>query len=468
VYDKGEKNNKLRLFEILILDYNLNVLLSKKFTSKIKISSYGCYFDNFGKLILYPYYSEETDYITDQYQLDLTNNTLEEYTGECLILNQIKPCIVKYNSKGIKNKRDGEINTNGFYIESNVYTLVDKQYLLTKTKNIKAHEKIFDGIFEILKFDKDKILLWKYEDDSPKVKDVYHSMIMLFQDTSTICYMRMNYLKSKFKSVDFISLDSKTGKKLNSINHSSFTEETYYSLVSLMSGNKVYYIDGNKRIDNKVYFIGSIIEKRNSNYINYGDVGFVKMIYDIPSGQFTFQQFNFLDIKNQFPTIDKYGHVGDYDLSLVAVYPFADGNDIFIFEKFKYSPNYWSGVVKGVVDDFVLITTDSSFVPKKFNVIRKQITKGFFSEYLYGQYLNDNKDLVFFYYDEITEEGKKNKDYKLYINKIINGEYSQDNILISSKDNVVIPKIAKRGYILLREYNKESKYNQIRLEKLNF
>jgi hypothetical protein len=52
----------------------------------------------------------------------------------------------------------------------------------------------------------------------------------------------------------------------------------------------------------------------------------------------------------------------------------------------------------------------------------------------------------------------------------LNQKYSYEEIAISSRKEKFSIDIfpAKEGYILMREYNEKEKYNQVRLEKLNF
>jgi hypothetical protein len=91
------------------------------------------------------------------------------------------------------------------------------------------------------------------------------------------------------------------------------------------------------------------------------------------------------------------------------------------------------------------------------------------ADYLFAQYLNDDNDLVFFYRDFQKDDETKQRNWNLFINTFIGGVFKQEMIPISSKKNFIIfPYVAKEGYILLQEFNKEGKYNQIRLEKLNY
>ena len=118
--------------------------------------------------------------------------------------------------------------------------------------------------------------------------------------------------------------------------------------------------------------------------------------------------------------------------------------------------------------DLVYLQTNEEFKPKQVKVFEKDKSKGYTSsDYLFSQYINGGNDVAFFYRDyQKDNDGEKN--WNLFLNSVKNGVYSQEKIPITSKENSIIPYLAKEGYILLREYNKKSKYNGIRLEKLNY
>lgn len=82
--------------------------------------------------------------------------------------------------------------------------------------------------------------------------------------------------------------------------------------------------------------------------------------------------------------------------------------------------------------------------------------------------MNNEKDAVFFYQDYQKEEGTKDKNWILGIVSIVDGEVNHEKIPMSSDDYYISPYVAKEGYILLREFNKNSDFDKIRLERLNF
>lgn len=83
------------------------------------------------------------------------------------------------------------------------------------------------------------------------------------------------------------------------------------------------------------------------------------------------------------------------------------------------------------------------------------------NDYLFSQYLNGGKDLVFFYKDYAKNAETREKNWTLFINTIIDGKFKQEKIPITEKGNFEIaPYVAKEGYILLREFNEKEKIQQ--------
>jgi hypothetical protein len=135
-----------------------------------------------------------------------------------------------------------------------------------------------------------------------------------------------------------------------------------------------------------------------------------------------------------------------------------------MFEKIKYGNNG-----RSVATDLILFKTDINFVINEVKIFEKAKSVNESSDYLFSQYLNNDKDLVFFYRDYEKDDGASKKNWNLYINTIKNGVFNQEKIVISSKkDFFIIPSLAKEGYVLLREYNKDYKHNEVRLERLNY
>ncbi|MBK8826883.1 MAG: hypothetical protein IPO26_09270 [Saprospiraceae bacterium] len=146
----------------------------------------------------------------------------------------------------------------------------------------------------------------------------------------------------------------------------------------------------------------------------------------------------------------------------------ADGSIIYIFEKYKYDSGFFQGYSQKN-DDLVFVITDADFKIKNVKIMYKEKSVYSASDYLFGQYLHDGKDFAFFYQDfKKGTEADEDENWVLFINTWIDGQLNEEQLKITSEKNAIYPYIAKEGYILLREYNEKAKYNQIRLEKLNF
>ena len=83
---------------------------------------------------------------------------------------------------------------------------------------------------------------------------------------------------------------------------------------------------------------------------------------------------------------------------------------------------------------------------------------------------NDNNDVAFFYTDKRQKDEEKSKYKVLGVCTIIDGSFNREELVIESKSEefVIAPAIAKRGYIMLHEFNMKEGYNAIRLERLNY
>jgi len=111
----------------------------------------------------------------------------------------------------------------------------------------------------------------------------------------------------------------------------------------------------------------------------------------------------------------------------------------------------------------------NDFTPGSVNIIKKDMSYSS-SDYLFSQSIKDDTGVVFFYSDAIKNPGGfEVKDVILGINTIIDGKLTEEKISLYSKKKYAIePSPAKEGYIMLHEFNEKAKYNQIRLEKLNY
>ncbi|MDD2995056.1 MAG: hypothetical protein PHP99_02440 [Paludibacter sp.] len=87
------------------------------------------------------------------------------------------------------------------------------------------------------------------------------------------------------------------------------------------------------------------------------------------------------------------------------------------------------------------------------------------NDFMFSQYHPVNQTAVVCYQSKV--KGSKKTEYELSINTIKNDTLTTEKIPLSTENMQVVPIPAKDGYIILNEYNRNEKYNQIRLERLN-
>ncbi len=173
----------------------------------------------------------------------------------------------------------------------------------------------------------------------------------------------------------------------------------------------------------------------------------------------------FLWNENKHPNlkIDKKGEFNDgYSFLLKQVYHFNDGSIAFLGEKSKNKKD------KIKTSDLVLLLFDKEFNLTEVEYFKKDKSKSKYSDYLYSQSIKNGEGVVFFYADYKKDDKTKNKNWILGIVSINGRKIKHETIPISSKKHLILPYIAKEGYILLREFNKDKDYDQIRLERLNY
>ena len=223
-----------------------------------------------------------------------------------------------------------------------------------------------------------------------------------------------------------------------------------------------------KRIDNIKMFDDTIVilgHNYNKGEI-YRNTGFVRLIIDKKTFNMEINYLNYKDdLKQHIAKLDQYGGVeGNYTLVPKDVFFLKNGSIGILLEKFKPAGQHTASKTT----DLVFLYTNKDFTVNGVQIFEKEKTKWFHSDYLFSQYLNDGKDVVFFYKDQQKDNETRDKVWNLFINTLIDGKFNQEIIPISSKDNIIFPYVAKEGFILLQEFNKKDKYNNVRLERLNY
>ncbi|MFP3832417.1 hypothetical protein [Chryseobacterium sp. SIMBA_028] len=461
LYSYGKSGEKTKKFEYVILDKNLNPVANKEFEGDITAASYKGYVDFKGQIILkpsimdYSLIKNKELFTPISMVIDPKTNTIKrkiyydyQEDGTFKEINEPQSWVAQ------RKETSHEKKEKGYNYVSAVGELKEGGYF--------AHEyKLYNRYVNnnsLIRFDENKKEIWRYKYNTDGNKKVYTTLAVLERDENYM-YSIMKKVDNGQKTFSLLVLDMKTGKEAsNKPIESILTDNTLDNIESYRSGYRK--LDNDKTFDDKFVLLGR-------NYDQFETVGYARMMINKTDFTIDSKWINFSpDLESFLPTINRYGYLeNDYWLQTKDMYFMNDGSVGILAEKFKGDEMYTTPKTT----DLVYIYTDKDFKVKNVQVFKKEKTKWANNDYLFSQYLNGGKDVVFFYRDYQKDEVTKQKRWNLFINTIIDGKFKQEIIPISEKDNyAVTPYVGKEGYILLREYNEKEKFNKIRLEKLNY
>lgn len=462
-YDYGLIDKSNKKMEYVILDKNLNKVANKVFEAEKFVGSYTCTKINHKREIeLRPrldnlagnFADFKTQKLPQMRKINLEKNEISLSEDICYKDKTFSVCETNKSFKELQKEQKADRKKDVQY-KSDVVVMEDGTYLVFEYYI--DNDKVSDNAY--IKFDKDNKEIWRYEYNKDLGKKQFETTTVLNFDQENI-YMAQTFReKSKITSLKFLRLDIKTGKIVAEIPIENFEAFNLNNILALRDSEG--YPVGNKKIfDDKLVFLGRSFEEEKSS-----SIGFYRFIFDKTTNEAKFDVLKYTAAEGKM-YIEEDGGVGDnFSLSIRDVFILADGTVDIMFEKYKF--NAYGG--RSVATDLVLFKTDPDFQVKDVKIFQKSKSVNQTSDYLFSQYLNNNKDLVFFYRDYEKDENTSKKNWNLYINTIKDGKFNQEKIVISSKkDFFIVPSLAKEGYVLLREYNKDFKYNQIRLERLNY
>lgn len=455
LYDMGDVNENEKSFEFYILDKNLNKVMSNRINMPNKVQYLSPFINMDNDLILSPkstYYAFsglKKFAMPKSLKVDLKTNEISEYITYCYEDNAFLEC-PENKSPAEKKKEYQENKRKKDYIDHSYVSRVKGGDFLVLT--LKDYFKYIKDN-EIRYYDENKNLKWNFkynEDGSKKVKE---NLRMLDYDDKKIYAILTEINKGKSRRFVLI-FDIKTGEILlkKEISDPGVGE----GYINFFHGGS--YVGAN---DNFVFLFDNSYKKGEVN--GYSLVRIDKKTNEILDKPLLFVP----NIKQKLPKVNSKGIVENgYYLKRKDVFFMNDGSVKILTEKFKPEGQY----TRMKTTDMVLIATDQNFNLAQVNVLEKVKSKGEYSDYLFSQKINDNNDMVFYYKDFQKDDETKDKNWILFINTIIGGKFSQEQVKISSKQDkyFTVPYIAKEGYILLREFSEKEKHNQIRLERLNF
>ncbi len=298
-------------------------------------------------------------------------------------------------------------------------------------------------------YDIEKNKKWEHVANKEELKGVKVNEII---DDENFLY---SFTNKKTKMVTIHSLDPNTGKEI-------------FRYVMEKEGSKANHMYNIEDLGDRYVIIGKMSPFHRKGYDSEKSLGVFRIELDKKGNELSKNYF-FWNQARQFIEINQKGKTKDgFRLIAKNFYVFKDGTISVLTEKRKPNKGLF-GTTSYRTADFVILNFDKDFNLKSLDKIEKDLSKYSFSDYLYSQKVKDGNGVVFFYNDHKEMEGdSKKKNWVLGIVSIVNGKLNHEQIPMSSEDHFIIPYIAKEGYILLRELNKDSDYDQLRLEKLNY
>jgi hypothetical protein len=464
LYYKGLTPEKLKNFEIVLLDEDLNEILKKNFEGEKVVADYYAFFDEDKNLVLNPIpdfnlqeVKNNSFFYPRKLMLNLVTGDIQKHYRICFESNKLMKCDDSKRSNIIDGERKLKQKIQGYYEESNVYTLEKKGFLVTTHHSYPK----FNRNNKIIVFDNNENLKWEYKFNESGDKNLGQFFTFLHTDSSYIYGIMTNYIKTDLQC-NFMVFDIATGDVVNKQN---LEISNFYELSSIVATR----IEGS-------YNTIDMIAKRDKLYFNMGvyskigqQKGYRRIAVDL-NNQFKIESegYSYVDLKSYLIDIDSKGKDSEgFSLSLRDVFFFKDGTQAMLFEKFKWYNNFWTGKYEPHISDVAVVLLDSDFTITAAKYYYKKVSKKTTTDYLFSQYLKDKEAAVFYYANYQNTENKE-KNWVMQINHVQKGQVSQEELVISSKDFFIFPYLAKEGYILLREFNSKESHNQIRLEKLNF
>lgn len=466
IYFKGKESPTTEKFEYVYFDKNLNKVANNDFIAQNYVNGYNAFINKKGNIELVPildlekYHKAKKQSIKTNKIINLANNSIVDKSISVYEEDKLVDLDLNLTEKERESVLRKYLSSKKYIPRSEVIELEDESILVSNHKHNPYNGMRYD--FGIIKFDRNKNELWRYEFNKDKKNKTEQTVDIIYFDYKSIYLVEKTIIK-KDATFKLLKINLENGLKEIDLQLTNYSEESLKSL--RLFDNKIDRIYNKRKFDDKIVFVGRIIESLYSP-----DRGSFRMIIDKKNNEVKFDNLYTTEIQSFVNTNDSGFKDNDgYMLIPRDFYFFNDTSVGIMFEKIKGGGVSLMGIGGGIkTTDLVYLETDKNFKPKQSKVFEKEKSKGFnSSDYLFSQYLGDSNDIAFFYRDlQKGDDGEKN--WNLYINTIKSGILSQEKIPISSKENSISPYVAKEGFILLREFNKKSKYNGIRLEKLNY
>lgn len=467
LYGYGKTSEKTKKFEYVILDKNLNPFANNTFEGDITAGNYRGYMTFDGTITLRPteldlsQTKKKEHYTPFSMVIDLKENTVKKKIFYDFDHGEFKD-VTEHNSWA-ENKKEYKLEKKekGYNYISYVVEIKEGGYLVLEYDDYDSYTKNN----RILRFNEEKVEMWRYDYNTNGSKKESQYLQLLDKDSSYF-YGLLREKSKKEEKYYLVVVNMQTGKEV----HKKQIQDPENALPRIFDFPTISYgeLYNKQRFEDKIVIVG----RTASNTLNYKNAlfsGLSRLMIDKKTFDARVSLLTYKECKKFLPSLNGMGMMGSIGSMFILdprdIFFFPDGRVGILFEKYKPASQY----TPSLTTDLVLIYTDQNFKPAGAKVFDKARTKQQHTDYLFSQNINGGKDIVFFYRDYQKDDENRHKHWNLFINTFIDGKLNQEMIPISSKkDFFIIPYIAKEGYILLREYNKKAKYNQIRLERLNY
>jgi hypothetical protein len=469
IYDYGKVSDTTKKFEYVIMDKNLNPFANNTFEGDLTAGDYAGYMSFDGKIILRPsqldyrYVKQKEMFTPFSMEIDLKTNTIRKKIFYDYDHGDFKE-IHEHNSWS-QNKKDykAEKKKNGFNYISHTVEIKEGGYLVYEYDDYDKYEKNN----RLTRYDENKKELWHFSINENGSASESRRLTLLDKNHQYY-YGLLQENAGWSKKYYMLVLDMKTGKTV--YKNEIADKDNVLSNISHFSTLTYGSIDNSKSFDDKIVVVGRMMGKNLITREYAGLVlpeykGYARLVIDKKTFWADLKTITYdHDIRPFIPQVNSIGLIKGYLLEPRDILFLQDGSVGLLFEKYKPASQYTAAKTL----DMVYVHTDKDFKVTSAKILEKEKTR-WNSDYLFSQSLNDGKDAAFFYWDYQKNDDSRGRNWNLFINTIIDGNFKQEMVPMSArKDYLIIPYLAKEGYILLQEFNTKAKYNQVRLERLNY
>lgn len=471
IYSMGAVDDGKKEFEAVLLDKNLNKVSNIEFSAPSSVDSFQTFMNLQGQMILMPYaygyYSVKYNY-DHMLKADFKQKETEPYKFQCYSENGEFADCKTYQTFREKRKDDKRnFNEKGYIFDSDVYRLRNDYSLILDRKR---HKKFFSDI-NIRAVDTEKELVWQKVINPEGSKNRFSNV--------TLFWKNLDKSKNVYAVVSYFGKGQASSKYLSSYQDLHNTKHWNRLLgFNIETGEQVMDEDIAGKFTNAPKVLTRtetedyLVDVRVLNNDVGGRLGFRRTKIGLNDNTVEWDDLLFESMMGKIDRLDKNGTIGgNYKLNPIASFVNQDGSVYILTEEYKNAYNVIWGYSVNKNKDFFLIKTTPNFELESVERIEKVKSKYAYTDFLFWQRLsNETNDIAFFYTDKRQGDEQKQKYKVLGVCTIIDGQFKKEELRIASKSEEfsITPNIAKRGYIMLHEYNKKEDYNAVRLERLNY